>query len=448
MKIGYADGRGTHLLFIMDQQNWYKLDNVAKIIPSSVEGADTRVFRVACELKEAVDPEVLQEALDATMEDFPHMNCCMRRGIFWYYLDTIRERVLVEKEAKPALASLYIPGVKSLLLRVTYYDRRISVEMFHVLADGTGGFIFLVHLLSHYLSMKEGLDEEVLLHDLSSVTEKESDAFRHYYEGRREQKKLNRMRIRHNFFKEMFPARAYQIFGERDEDLRQHLLEGTVDTGKLTALAHEMGVTIGVLVTSLYVEAILSQMSVRDKRRPIIISVPVNLRQFFPTATTRNFFGAIQVGFDPDDYDGTLESILHTIKASFEENLTEERIIATMNSYAALEHNYAVKMTPLFLKYPAIRGFNYWMKKGVTTSVSNLGKVRLPKELEAYVERFVGYMASRTAFMCISTYRDKTVFGVTSCFTKHTVFMRFFRRLTELGIDVELASNDFDREEK
>ena len=40
------------------QKNWYKLDNVAKIIPSSVEGADTRVFRVACELKDDVEGHV------------------------------------------------------------------------------------------------------------------------------------------------------------------------------------------------------------------------------------------------------------------------------------------------------------------------------------------------------------------------------------------------------
>ena len=42
---------------------WYQLDNVAKIVPSTARGGDTRVFRIACELNEDVDPKILQEAL-------------------------------------------------------------------------------------------------------------------------------------------------------------------------------------------------------------------------------------------------------------------------------------------------------------------------------------------------------------------------------------------------
>ena len=55
--------------------NWYELDNAAKIVPSTAKGANTRVFRLTCELKEEVDPEVLQQALDDTIEEFPFFNC-------------------------------------------------------------------------------------------------------------------------------------------------------------------------------------------------------------------------------------------------------------------------------------------------------------------------------------------------------------------------------------
>ncbi|MCF0146515.1 MAG: hypothetical protein HUJ73_08010 [Eubacterium sp.] len=255
------------------------------------------------------------------------------------------------------------------------------------------------------------------------------------------------MKLRRNYLKEMFPEKAYQLQGDKDENLRQHLLEGTLSTQKLLEASHKYNATIGVFLTSLYIKAILQEMPVHERRRKIIVSLPVNLRQYFPSSTTRNFFSAVQIIFNPEKFDGTLESVIAEVKRLFAENLSEERIFATMNSYAALEHNYAIKMTPLFLKYIAIRSFNYWMKRGVTTSLSNVGKVDIPKKMEPYVDKFVSFMAGRTAFICISTFKDRTVVGVATCFTNHEVFRHLFRELIRQGIPVELATNDYDVEE-
>ena len=46
-------------------ESWSRLDNAAKIFPSTSERTDTRVFRFYCELDEDVDRELLQEAADA-----------------------------------------------------------------------------------------------------------------------------------------------------------------------------------------------------------------------------------------------------------------------------------------------------------------------------------------------------------------------------------------------
>ena len=429
-----------------EERGWYKLDNAAKIIPSSVEGADTRVIRLVCELKEAVDPELLQLAVDRTMPEFPHMSVCLRRGVFWYYLDSRQERAEVSEESLPALSSLYRRGYRNLLFRINYYGKRINLELFHVLADGTGAMVFLVHILTHYMAEKYGLSLEEMTQDVSSVKEKEQDAFGQFYEGRKLRKMHNRNPVRKNFVKEMFPVKAYQITGHMDEDLQQHLIEGTVPEQKLLDVAHRYGVTVGVLIVSLYIEAMILQMSAADRRKPVVVSVPVNLRRYFPSATTRNFYGAIQVRFDPEKYDGTLETILNEISREFSDNLTEEKVFQTMNAYAALEHNYAIKMTPLFLKYWGIRGYNNLVKFGVTTSVSNVGAITVPEEMKQYIEKFSCFMAGRTAFVCLCSFGGKTVFGVTSCFTEHTVFMNFFRRLAAMGIPVEIASNDFDAE--
>ena len=126
---------------------WYRLDNAAIIVPSTAKGSDTRVFRLVCELKEEVDGGILQEALDETLEEYPHLNVVLREGLFWHYLDGTALRPVVEEDHLPACAPLYRPGQKNLLYRVSDFGKRINLEVLHVLADGTGAFSILKHQL-------------------------------------------------------------------------------------------------------------------------------------------------------------------------------------------------------------------------------------------------------------------------------------------------------------
>lgn len=50
---------------------WRKLDNAALAFPLVTGKNDTRVFRFYCQLKEEVNGEILQAALDQTMEKYP-----------------------------------------------------------------------------------------------------------------------------------------------------------------------------------------------------------------------------------------------------------------------------------------------------------------------------------------------------------------------------------------
>jgi NRPS condensation-like uncharacterized protein len=413
---------------------WYELDNAAKIIPATVQGADTRVFRLSCELKEEVDSEVLQHALDKTIRQFPHFNCILKKGLFWYYLEYSSQKARVCEEHLPPCSAIYTAGKKDLLFRLHYYKTRIVLEMFHVLTDGTGAFVFFKNIVIRYLVEKHHLDESIQPEERSSVSEKTGDAFDHFYSARKSRLVL----------KEQMPRRAYQLKGEKNENLELQLLEGTVSVKKLLDAAHRYNSTIAVFSVALYVEAIIQEMAVRERKLPVVITVPVNLRNYFPSQTTRNFFGVINVAFDPEKYDGTLESIVEDIRNSFEEQLSEEQIFHTMNAYAALEHNWAVKMVPLVFKDLGISAINFLRQRGVTSSISNVGKVNMPEALVPYIDRFSSFMSSRSTQICISSFQDRLTFGAVTAFTSHGMLARFFRRLVELDIPVELATTDYD----
>ena len=66
---------------------WRKLDNAALAFPLVTGKDDTRVFRFYCELREAVDEEILQKALEETIEKYPLFQAVLRKGLFWFYLE-------------------------------------------------------------------------------------------------------------------------------------------------------------------------------------------------------------------------------------------------------------------------------------------------------------------------------------------------------------------------
>ncbi|MFQ9396628.1 MAG: hypothetical protein ACLR2E_24675 [Lachnospiraceae bacterium] len=56
-----------------------------------------------------MDEEILQKALEETMEKYPLFQAVLRKGLFWFYLEHRDIRPVVKKEKKPPCSRLYIP---------------------------------------------------------------------------------------------------------------------------------------------------------------------------------------------------------------------------------------------------------------------------------------------------------------------------------------------------
>ena len=132
---------------------WFPLDDAAKIYPLSMKRGSMAVFRLSACLRAEVVPELLQMALTFAIRRFPSFATTLKKGFFWHYLDTARRRFTVEPERDIPCRPIKVSASGSQSFRVLYYGRRISVEFFHVLTDGTGGMTFLKVLLAEYLRL-------------------------------------------------------------------------------------------------------------------------------------------------------------------------------------------------------------------------------------------------------------------------------------------------------
>lgn len=417
-------------------KEWNRLDNAAKIFPPNSNNRDTKTFRFSCQLKEEVCPTLLQEALNQTVERFPIFCSVMKHGFFWCYLERSSQKVLVTEENLPPCAPLYDYARRNVLFRVSYYGVRINLEVYHALTDGTGAMEFLKALVGQYLKLKypkELADFTVEGYD-ASADQQEEDSFLKYYDPKEKaERPKNKV--------------AYRIRGEYMPEGRIQVLEGTVPVQQVLALSKNYGVTLSMFLTALLLWSIGENMSIREKKRPVISAVPVNLRNFFPSETARNFFGLINVGYHFGQGSGQFEDILQKVKEQFANGLTKERMAARIHTMASLECNPVLRAVPWALKNYILRIANNITKRYTTTSISNLGRVDMPQRLQQYIRRFNVFVSTDKVQACICSYGEDLTINFTSAFINTAVATTFFRRLAEWGIPVEIAATREEDEE-
>ena len=411
--------------------NWRKLDNAALAFPLVTGKNDTRVFRFYCELNENVDPKLLQDALDKTMEKYPLFQMVLRKGLFWFYLEHRDISPVVKKEKKSPCSRLYIPDKKNLLFQVSYYEKRINFEVFHALTDGTGAMHFLQELVADYLQLSHPQDALPLLptEQESTPADQEEDSFSQYYSS-----DIPKVSERN--------PKAVRLPGERliHEDMQ--ITEVTLPVKELHAKAREYGVSITVLITAMFLCSIHEEIPKSRQNRPIALMVPVNLRNYFPSQSMANFFGWIEVGHVFSE-NTTFTEVLSHVKEQFQTELVKEKIAMHMNGYVRLEKNPLIRAVPLEIKkYFLMVGANLG-SKSITAVYSNIGILRLPKEYKPYIDRFGIFASTNSMQLCSCSYENQMVLGFTSKLPKDNIQRNFLNMLEKEEIPHAEKTNGF-----
>ena len=415
--------------------HWRKLDNAAKLYSAASNKKDTRVFRFYCELKEQVQSELLQEALDQTLETFPTFLMVLRKGLFWHYLEPCNLRPVVKEEYKEPCSRLYIRDKKTLLFEVTYYQKRINFEVFHVLTDGTGATEFLKELVKNYLYLahkEEGLEQVSLQPEDMTVQDQEDDSFLKYYS--KDQKRPKKRKLH-----------AFQIRRKKKDGNRLHVHESIVSVQAILKRSRELGVSMTIFLTAIYMMAIHEEMSKMQKKRSVILMVPVNLRKFFPSTSMLNFFNWIEPGYDFATQDGSFEAVLNHTKAFFEAELTKEKMSAHISELLALELHPILRLAPLELKNLCIQAGAKFSEKNVTAIFSNMSAVKMPESYVPYIERFGVYTNTPKMELCLCSFQDKLSFAFTSRYDTENIECNFYRLLKEQGISAQKVEPVFPK---
>ena len=161
--------------------------------------------------------------------------------------------------------------------------------------------------------------------------------------------------------------------------------------------SRELNVSLTVLLTAIYMDAMQTIQNERVKKikrkRPISISVPVNMRNIYPSKTMRNFSLFVIPKIDPRLGEYSFDEILRIVHYSMMTEINEKSISRQLSRNVGGQKKPFVRIVPLFIKrmfFPVL--YKRLGENLFSGTISNLGRVEMPEEVAKFVERieFVG----------------------------------------------------------
>lgn len=414
-------------------ERWRRLDNTAKIFPVIASENLSNVFRISAVLKDEVDPGTLQRALEEILPQFEGFSVRLRRGFFWYYFENNKRMPVIERETTYPCKYIDPHSNQLYLFRVTYFGRRINLEVFHAITDGLGAVNFLKALVYRYLDIKRNsrTGHRTSQKISSNVSMNVEDSYVRHYKKTEKRKYSTR--------------KAYHLAGEALPLDEENVLHGYVDLKMLKTVAKSYGVSITRFLTAALIWAIYQEyLDGKPCEESIGISIPINLRTFFGSETTANFFAVTLIDFLSTSEEHTFTEVLEVVSSQMDLKITKEKMEQIISYNVSNEKKWYLRAAPLFVKWCALNLVFRNNEKAYTMTLSNIGPIDIEEDYRKEIERFtimIGVSKRQPMKCAVCSYGEEVIVTFTSVFQDTRLQDRFFGFLREMKIPVSLESN-------
>lgn len=417
-------------------KRWHRLDNTGKIFPLIANENLSNVFRISVILKHEIVPSLLQQALEDTLPMFKGFKVKLKRGFFWYYFEGNKRTPFIEKETAWPCRYIDPKSNQLYLFRVSYYGRRINLEVFHAVTDGMGAAHFIRELTARYLDLKHGIPRQPQEADQETPYKIEDSYLKHY-------KKLPH---------ERYSSRpAYQLEGQYLPLGGESVVHGCVQLSDLKQACRARGVSVTKYLTAVLIWSICQvYMDGRPGPQQIGINLPINLRAFFGSNTASNFFAVTGIDYGQEQGDGSFDSILSAVCTQMDDKIVKEKLERTISYNVSNEKKWYVRILPLFVKWLAL-GFIFKRNdRAHTMTLSNIGPIDMDERYREDIENFqmlIGVSKRQPAKCGVCAYDGRVTVTFTKVFDDSRLEDCFFDRLMQDGVPVVFESNGLVKSE-
>lgn len=420
------------------EQFWYPLDNAAKIYPAITTDEVTSVFRISANLKQKINIHCLFKAVCVIEPRFPFYKVHLKKGLFWYYLESAESLTPIEADTKGLCRRFSKDGF---LFRILAINNQLSIEFSHMLADGGGSFEYFKTLLVTYFELT-GMEEPSNFKYIKAESTPNQEEFEDAY---------------NRYFQEDVPAlekrpRAFHLpFALRTKP-RFDVLFAITSASELKIKAKEKGVSITEYLTAIYFSVLqdiwesLPAGSKHRRHKKIAIEVPLNLRKLYPSATMRNFslyvMPEIDLRLGHYTFDEILKTVYHQMQLETDKKLVNKILALNVGG----ERNILVRSIPLFVKSIFMKYLYYAMGcNQYSGTLTNMGAIHFPEQLAEQIDCLLfippppnQLIKMGCGVICLN---DKLVISFCSIIKTKEFEKRFVQFLVKEGLHVKITTN-------
>lgn len=380
------------------RKNRYPIDYSAILYLAQMRRNHTNVYRFAVTMEEPVCPELLQQAADRIYTRFPTIFAGFQPGFFSYSM-VPAEKAPQVAEDPGILQTMSRQEIQNCAYRIFYSGNQIIIEAFHALTDGYGAIASLRTLVAEYLHLYRGVSsperQEMLeSKDLDWDTELR-DAYLDYA-----QESPARLPNRY----------AYQLRGE-NRNWEPKASAWQFSTQSLLNASRKHGVSMTAMLSCLMAEAIMEVQNrhiLRNRKKPVRIMVPVDLRRLFPSRTFRNFILYALPTMECEMHTHSRENRMLHFHHQLQQQITKKAMGEQISANVHTQQLLVFRIIPLWLKLAAMRiAYRFFGECNSSITMTNLGVVTFSEALRSHIRSVDVLLTPR----CQSPYNC----GIISC---------------------------------
>lgn len=182
-------------------------------------------------------------------------------------------------------------------------------------------------------------------------------------------------------------TQTWQIPSEGPSDFTVFLTSKSFDANVVRDAARKYGVSITAFLSGIMLASVLEiQTRYPESSKAVQIMVPVNLRKLLPSRSLRNFSLYALLRTPSEIPNPSLSALIRSCSEQFTDQNRAGYMSAAVSSTMSAQNHVLYRILPLSLKSWILRWFHRMIGEQTSCiSLSNLGRIDLPEEMQKWV---------------------------------------------------------------